>query len=351
MNEIHLISRQVGTAYPFVEFSQFLTANGFKVKNFAYASSFAPYQAGGVPYEIVTSFDDYIKLAGQVPRVLMTGTSLEVTDDAKYWNYAKDNRISSIAWVDQPINLKERFTAGKPSVVLANDQHTLAHLIEIGIVEDARCYGSPYLSSMSKRIQRESVEKNAIFFASEPYFENRSDYLIRAKSPNRLKFGFDDIDSLLLATELINKQTQLTGEALKIFVRPHPCDNTSRLMEAYLTAGGKKTDFEFTNLDKEQILERVPVVFGMRSMFLFEAASLGIPTVSLQPGSRVSWPFMDSHKGILRLTGANGDFERLSDLLGNLKDRQVEVLFDEPAVLKLFVSLGNFRANEIRLHG
>ncbi|MES2857174.1 MAG: hypothetical protein V4692_14995 [Bdellovibrionota bacterium] len=336
---IHLVSRQVGTAYPFVEFHHLLKKSGFSVKNYAYPSGAAPYQEAGIPFEVVNSFEDYIKLTTEVPSVLMTGTSLEAEDDYRYWSHAKTNRITSVGWLDQPNSVAERFTAGRPDVILSNDKNTMSQLRETGIVENTFSHGSPYLHALSKRIQRK-VHPKTFFFATEPYFVDRTDYLSREETHYRLQYGFDDVDALLYATVLTEKFRRQTGEAWKILVKPHAVDNVSRFKEAFLKAGGNPAHLEFTTLDKESVLAAAPVVIGMRSMFLFEAASLGIPTISLQPGQKIAWPFMDSHSGILSLNGGETDFGRFTQLLTNLSDRPMQTDFEENAVIQLFSNLG-----------
>lgn len=341
MTSIHLVSRQIGTAYPFVEFYKLLTKNGFKVKNFIYASSIAPFQAADITYEIISSFDDYLKIKGEdSAKVIMTGTSLEVLDDSKYWNYATQKNIASVAWADQPINLAERFLAGRPDIILSNDKHTLEHLLNIGLVKNAFCFGSPYLDMLSKKIKRNNTTQKTFFFASEPYFENRLDYLVREKSPERLKYGFDDVDALLYALSIIEKYKLQTGNQWRVLIRPHPCDNISHLNQAIARAGGNPDLLGYTSLSKEEILEVAPVVMGMRSMFLFEAASLGIPTISLQPGQKISWPFMDSHSTIVSLCGELSDFTKFSHTLDHLSDRPQQASFDAKKILEFFSKLG-----------
>lgn len=350
MKHIHLISRQVGTAYPFVEFYKLFVANGYLVKNYIYASSIGPYQKANIPYEIISCFDEYLKLTDDDPCIIMTGTSLEVDDDTRYWIHANTKSCASIAWVDQPINLSERFSFGRPNIVLANDQHTLNHLFGIGMVEDCICFGSPYLHALSKKIKRNSLKNKTLYFASEPYFENRSDYLVRSKSPNRIKYGFDDVDALIYAHKLLTQNQTMTGEFWNILVRPHPCDNIIRLNEAFSQSSGRAARLTFTDLEKEEILEVAPIVMGMRSMFLFEAASLGIPTISLQPGQKISWPFMDSHTSILALYGEPNDSHKFTARLSNLKDHQPRIDYDEKKVLNFIEQLGALREKKVSLY-
>src|SRR5690606_22937913 len=108
-SEIHLIIRQVGSAYPMIEFANVLSKTNFKVKIFAYANALPVIIAAGLNAEKISNFSDYQRQINTKPRYIFTGTSECGDDDASFWSWAHKNDIISLAWLDQPVNLQKRF--------------------------------------------------------------------------------------------------------------------------------------------------------------------------------------------------------------------------------------------------
>lgn len=315
---IHIISRQVGTAYPHGAFIKVFQDNGFQVEVFAYSSAHNVLKSFASTLTGIDSFSDYQSKIHEIPDLIFTGTSEMANDDSQYWSWAFEKNIPSVAWLDQIVNLEKRFLSFNdkkllPKIILTNDRATLNELKSINITTQIECVGSPYIDELVKNVDRTKKIQRMAVFASEPTF---ADF--------KTKNGFDDIDSYFMACDVLQKITNKTGEVWNIFVKLHPRDSAERF-SGELSRRYENCTLKTTNLSKEEILSHAHIILGMRSMFLFESANLGIPTLSFQPQRKTNCSYLDQHKNVLSFNDDEYDLNKLIQFVSSDKNQSTEV--------------------------
>lgn len=304
MKTIHLISRQVGTAYPHSIFAKILRDQGFHVEVFAYPLSFGILNSAQTTPIQIENFSDYLAQMKTQPDLVFTGTSEMAEDDGAYWCWAHQRKIPSFAWLDQIVNFEKRFVSLSdatklPTLILTNDEATLAEIRLLNIPTKMNCIGSPYIEELLSKIDRTKKQDHTAFFASEP-----------AMNDYRPTHGFDDIDSFAMASRVLHSIEGKTQRRWNILVKLHPRDSLERF-HGELQRRYPSCAVETTHMVKEDILSSAHVVIGMRSMFLFESASAGIPTISFQPHRKTNCAYLDQHRNVLTVTSETHDLQSL----------------------------------------
>ncbi len=331
----HVVSRQSGSAYPLVDLALILRRNGWQIQCFAYQHSENIFTKADLSPLLISSFEDYQGKSHAPPDLLLTGTSIEAPDDQKFWHFAKQSKIKSIAWVDQPINLKERFHGAEeslPGLILANDVETCKALKSMGLAATVKFIGSPHLRTLQKSLKR-TVDKFSVYFATEPTTLDDSSILEREISEYRRVNGFDDLDSYLMASQLVKQVRGKTGEPWRLYVKLHPRDSENRFGGSLKHYYKNSSQIEYTDLNRDQIFERAHIVVGMRSMILFEAAQLGVPVISFQPNRKTSSLVTDNRKNILTLTTGRFDIEAVLDFLQSAHEMTLQEFKEDELIL------------------
>lgn len=234
-----LISKQVGTAQAFAPWAVAFQKQypDWKLKIYSAdmgASIFKNYGLQVQPLENL-EFSTHIDF-------VLSGTSLDA-DDENIWSWCRTHHTPSFAFVDQAVNLKERFqTPTKPSHILVPSEDCIFKL-------DAKfeVVGSPVFDELSK-IMRKPVPKLALF-ASEP----------------SLLEGNIDEKSFAIAQKIIPSDWTLK-------IQVHPRDSKKRWEK-----------YQVSDYTREEALQSASFMLGMTSMMLQESAFLGIPTLGINP--------------------------------------------------------------------
>lgn len=133
-----VVARQAGTAAAFAP----LVLAGGEVRVFAYPGAVAILERLGVTHAPVDRFDSVAAVLDAVPcPLLLTGTSLDVADDSRWWQWARRRSVPSVAFVDQWCNYAERFTVdgallapdALPERIAVVDPLAAARLVEAGL--------------------------------------------------------------------------------------------------------------------------------------------------------------------------------------------------------------------------
>jgi hypothetical protein len=295
-----------------VEFYKILQEEGFEVFIFSYPPSEEPLKKSGLNYSPILCFNDYVAISSP-PTFLFTGTSECGDDDKKYWEWAKGLGIKTIAWLDQAVRMEERFPINEPSslpdVLLSTNENVLNHPKVINLKCNKDSKGSPYLAKLQKEIKRSQSPQNIAIFASEPTPESY-----------KLEHGIDDASSLIYALKTLS----LLKENWTLIIKPHPRDSQERLESILSTIStGKNIQVTILNIEKLDAFRKAKLVFGMRSMFLVEASSLGIPTVSFQPGRKTDYSLIDKNEGIF-VSETIVEPQKLNSLLSNTHLKKIQ---------------------------
>jgi hypothetical protein len=107
-SELLMVARQAGTAAAFAPLAKALHLDATSV--YAYPPAAAMFEREGVSFVLGTDLHDAMpSLTASRAGTLLTGTSLAVADDARWWSWARSQKMTSMAFVDQWCNYRERF--------------------------------------------------------------------------------------------------------------------------------------------------------------------------------------------------------------------------------------------------
>jgi hypothetical protein len=294
--KVHLICRQVGTAYHLIEFGSVLDDKGFNCIYYAYSDCSEILNKEGIAFHLIENFEDYQNKIDSVPEFIFTGTSALGKDDQKFWIWGKDKKIKTIAWLDQNIGLDVRFpnkhASNLPDIVLSPNQSIISHPQIIDFDTKFKTLGSPYFEKLKlKTNHRESIENIAIF-ATEP-------------TPDwyKTEHGIDDETSFRHGIDCLNELAIEEATKWKIFIKLHPRDQEKRWKRIQESISHMSNlEVALSDIEKEEAFQKAKIVFGMRSMFLYEASLLGIPTISFQIDRKTSSELIDFQSNIFTWT-------------------------------------------------
>jgi len=224
--------------------------------------------------------------------LIITGTSAEAEADAYYWRAARKHKVESIAYLDQWVNIDQRFLGftqeGWPDHLAVIDTHDerLARAIAPDSVQ-IHITGSPALDRIKREVDRLRVngikaDPNRFVFATEPV-TNLELY--------RLENGFCDEDSFDLLVALM----RFHHPSAILVMRLHPRDGRER----WLPKLPADIRIEWDNETRANCLAHAGKIFGMRSFFLLEALAAGVPVVSLQPNKKTYCPLTDGRMPVV----------------------------------------------------
>jgi len=296
----HVVSRQAGSAFPLIHLSRLLSQQGYSVENFVFQSSRDEFLKQSLECIEIQNFADYSAKTQCRPDLILTGTAFEGEDDQLFWHYAHEVGARSIAWLDQAINLDKRFpnradSRYLPQVILAFNKDCLQEVLNWSLPVQCTYVGSPYLDHLLKVCARTEVDDQpSIYFATEPMGKRQSNSF-------RAENGYDDIDSFIMARKAVLTLNERDQSGWQLKVKLHPRDNRSEFEGALSERSGEVISVEYTDEDKIAIFNRAHAVFGMHSMFLYEAAWVGVPTVSFQPRRKKNCVLLDPVGEILTL--------------------------------------------------
>lgn len=327
---VHLVSRQIGCAYPIVEFGRIFERVGYQVRGFAYQASRSVFEASPFRWLPIETYDDYLAKRTEAPQLLFTGTSVECADDSKYWIEAKGKKIPSIAWLDQSMHIEKRFPASLnaeawPDLVLTTDSGALTDALGTRPPVPFECVGSPYLQKYQRELVRRPSE--TLYFASEP-----------SVASYREVHGLDQFDSLAVALTLLGEMNVLENAKRQLTIKLHPIEKREAFERQLADRGLDINLPTYTDITKDELLQTASSVWGMRSMLLYEAGALGIPVLSFQPNRKTASTFTDRNRNILTFTSPTADVNAARSFL-NQKIEPLPQIFEEQRFLAIVKEL------------
>ena len=301
-----MVVRQAGTANAFAPLLRFLKPRldcDWVVLAYPPARHLLEEQ-GVVPLAVESFGQAVLTLQDRgAPRFTLTGTSFEARDDSLYWKWSHDQRRPALAFVDQWVNYAERFQidaqGALPSHVLAIDEIAAKRLAELPVASSSIVVtGSPAFDDLLAQFARQARSSHlCAVFATEPITgpEGESHY--------RALHGFTDADALRAVLHALAQHAKSSESRWRLLVKPHPIDSKARIEAVLRTVpNSSQVEVMLTDEQKAPLLGAADVVFGTRSMLLYEAALLGLPTISVQPFRKTSSDLTDEHAGIVVIT-------------------------------------------------
>lgn len=302
---IVIAARQAGTAAAFSPVIRALVGDGYQPVVLAYPPAQMVFEREAVPASRISSADDAIPLleSFQPPAVLLTGTSLEVADDFRVWDIAASRGITTIAFVDQWVNYRERFSTSMsspfdalPHEIAVVDELAARRLIEAGAPDDRLIVlGSPSLEAMAAH---RSTHRGEI---RQRHLEGRQLLLVFASEPHSTnglasRLGFTEHDALGMAVSVLNSVLDERDETGVLVIRPHPSEESTKFGR-YIRNERQRLTVRVDAADHPgEVCAAADLVVGMTSMFLLVAHVMRRPVVSLQPRRRQSSDLIDGHQ-------------------------------------------------------
>ncbi len=314
--------RQAGTANAFVPLIRHLAGRrgDGAVDLYAYPPARPILERAGLAATPVDAFAP----PARTPSLLLTGTSLSPEDDGRWWGWAAANGVPSIGFVDQWVNYWQRFTVRArfdtlPDRVAVVDAVARDALAALGCPAGRLVVaGSPAFDRLSAI---DAKAARALRAALAPADDQRL-LLFVCEPPTppldaagfRALHGFAEPDVLDLLGRLLPAVAARRGLRLHVAVKPHPIQ-IAAAAPPRLPAGDDRVAWRIADDDAPTLAAAADLVVGMRSMLLMEAALLGRPVVSLQPGRTADSDLTDGREGIAVATDAAAAAARLDDAL------------------------------------
>ena len=275
--------------------------------------------------------------------LLLSGTSLEVFQDAKFWKWAKRKRIPSIGFVDSWVNYSQRFTIKNyydttPEIIGVIDRFMYNKMILSGAPENKlRIVGHPRFDMLSNLLTKnihakKSVQKNVVVF-TDPGVINGKD--------SKIEIGYSPIDVIAyLLNQFANTLEQKKEHDFSIIIKPHPRESIQtyeEIVNKYSANGWAKV----SNEKPKVLLSQADVIIGMNSILLIDSSVIGLPTYSLQPNRKIAHnDITDNRDGINVIT----DNREINKLVISILDGSIEQKVIKKPIrnnVKLFCNLIN----------
>ena len=308
--------RQAGSAAAFAPLVRHLRARrpDRALKVFCYPPARATWDREGLQHVPIASFADarpHLEVLSP-PAFVLTGTSLEVGDDARWWEWAAARRVPSIAFVDQWVNYWQRFAAHPedgprfdrvPDRIAVVDDIAARRLVDLGcpsrhVVEA----GSPAFDALFE------IDRQKMLALRESYCERDHARLVvfacePATPPQtgadfKRRFGFCEEDVVAMLGAAAADCAARLSRKIRVVFKLHPIQVAHGMRPTAASHDERYLTFSHFDGDRLQIVAAADVVVGMRSMLLYEAALIGRPVISVQPQRIESCDLTDSRAGI-----------------------------------------------------
>jgi hypothetical protein len=244
------------------------------------------------------------------PDLLLASTSINGQDyEKRFIQAARSIGLPSIGVLDFWANYRGRFSTqppdgplnAVPDLITVMDDKAVDDMVHDGIARECMIVtGQPafdelYLPSDVPSVRRQVREAIGcaqddllLIFASQPFTDVSAETGFRT-------VPFDEMEVLELFLQSL-RQTE-AGSFARVWIRPHPREGASKF-EPFC---GPQV-FVSSTFDRVQAIRAADAVTGMSSTFLFEAALLGLPVLSIQPRQVGEGPIPLASQGLGEIT-------------------------------------------------
>jgi hypothetical protein len=248
------------------------------------------------------------------PRLLLTATSVNGLDwESALWSQARAAGVPSLAvldfWSNLPPRFQHRGQPAWPTHLAVMDAAVAAELRALfpGAGPALHVTGQPVFDPLPALAARAgevvpplrqalglAAGERLVLFVSQPLAELR-------RQPGFADWGFDQHQVLAGLLPALAARASQHGEKLCLVLRPHPREADAGL-RPYLEQAfpGLRLQLE-RQLPGPALALAADLVCGMNSVLLQEAAYLGRPVLSLQPGLSQPDPLPANRQGLSQL--------------------------------------------------
>ena len=250
-------------------------------------------------------------------RSILTGTSHYTAFDALFWDLGKRRSVPTLAVVDYWSNLERRFKDSEPDRIGVIDDEQAREARRLGLPE-AIITGHPRLAAIRGLPDKAPKDRVTVLFVSERIAGDVADGV---NDP----YGFDEIDVFRLVTEA-GRKAAAAGIQTDLVVKFHPYNDRNEILNALGTPADDSAlsiDFIDGNEPIAPLIVACDLVVGMSSVALIEAALMGRPVVSVQPGLIREDMFVPAVRGFAETqTDPDSAVQYVSDLIANSEKRR-----------------------------
>lgn len=337
LKKILLIACDPGGANAIAGVYDILVKKGYELSLYGKETAIKRYEFLGFKGKLI-DFDDLDSeesirwfIQKQNPGLIITGTSANDYLEKKTWNIGRKMGIPVWAVLDQWMNygirfsrhhlktldkyLQEKDISYRPDKIFVMDGDIKREMIDLGFDEKSLIdSGSPYfelLANQKTKFKANNENQIRLVYASEPITQDykSSDY-----------WGYTEVLNFKCLLANLEKYAAEKHVKIHLLVKLHPRESgdfykTYRLNEdnnlISIEVIEGLTTFNWAEFDLD-------CVVGMSSMFLIEAALIGIPIISLQLNLKKENPFILTRKKVIK-TIISGDelYEELESVLQN----------------------------------
>lgn len=254
---------------------------------------------------------------GNPARSILTGTSHYAAFDSLFWDLGKRRSVPTLAVVDFWSNLDRRFKDSKPDRIGVIDDEQAGEARRLGLPETI-ITGHPRLAAIRRLPDKEPKKRVNVLFVSERIAGDVADGV---NDP----YGFDEINVFRLVTEA-SRNAAAAGIQTDLVVKFHPYNDHDEFLNALGPLADDSTlSIDFIDGDEPiaPFVAACDLVVGMSSVALIEAALMGRPVVSVQPGLIREDMFVPAVKGFSETqTDPDSAVNFVSDLIVDPEKRQ-----------------------------
>lgn len=231
---------------------------------------------------------------------LLTGTSLRVELDGRFWSAARAAGIPSMALLDHWKNYAERFTIDAPfdalpDLVAVMDEIAAGELVARGCPPDRVVVtGQPRFDALTDLVPPEErarartslgidASRRVAVFASEP-----------RGAPYDDGTGFTQADAFAMFLDAV----EAMAEDALVLVKLHPVERAEPVAAALPSHSRPEVRILDASSSVREATAAADIFCGMSSIVLLDAALVGLPTLSIRPGGGQSH-FVDAHADLI----------------------------------------------------
>jgi hypothetical protein len=234
----------------------------------------------------------------QQPDGLLTAASSRPTDDMTekyFWKVGGECGIPSVAVLDQWQNYAMRFSGPTeaerlrylPTCIAVMDDSVRRDMISEGIPKDRICVtGHPRFAAL-KEYHNQSIRKKAREKLARLGVDKTRQIIVFVSEPARRFFaveeGYDEAETLNALLRVCEKSSN-HGE-IEVVLKYHPRNIEEDFLSVF-NRGQVPLHMIRNEIEPWEVLIAADLVVGMISILLVDSVLLGIPTLSVQLGSK-----------------------------------------------------------------
>ena len=247
----------------------------------------------------------------QQPDGLLTAASSRPTDDMTekyFWKVGGDCGIPSVAVLDQWQNYAMRFSGPTeaerlrylPTCIAVMDEDVRRDMISEGIPEDRICVtGHPRFAAL-KEYHNQSIRKKAREKLARLGVDKTRQIIVFVSEPARRFFaveeGYDEAETLNALLKVCEKNSK-HGQ-LEVVLKYHPRNIEEDFLRVF-NQGQIPLHVIRNEIEPWEVLIAADLVVGMISILLVDSVLLGIPTLSVQLGSKKAGRCLPEREGAI----------------------------------------------------